>query len=232
MPCDLDRIYGRLTEQLPGVMNSEPFLLDENTLPPTPSILTTDRLRILHGSVQYLPGCLGDTIDVIASRPVLRQLGLLSLSILFHVVCDRSTIHLIDPQSHVKSVVIEHKHWDKTEVSGYWTRPWAFGYVAEDVNVLQSDEVGLSAPIIRLTNLADNVRSETDWKNRDTLRIHPSAEIAEFLLNAGCPAAKRDHFHIPANGSLFTAATTFLLPEAWQRRDENRMKQRELGYPV
>jgi len=233
MSCDLERIYGELAARLPEDNASEPFQLDESVIPPAPQELTTDQVRIFRGQLQRLPGCRGDYLDVVAPRSTIRQLGLLLLSVLFHEQCERSTLHLSQPESVVKHIVTEYKHWSKSQVSGFWLRPWVLGYVPEDVNhAFRTDEVGLSAPLLRLTNLSDCQHDENEWRNRDVLHWAggrtASAEIAEFLLNAGRNGATWKSFTIPANGAFFTAEVKVWIHEHWEdtRRRLNGARER------
>ncbi|HVG90339.1 MAG TPA: hypothetical protein VNB54_02510, partial [Alphaproteobacteria bacterium] len=217
MPCDLERVFGDLAGRLPEGEGSDPMRLDETVIPPAPLELTTDRVRIYRNQLQRLPGCRGDNLDVVAPRSAIRQLGLLVLAVLFHEQCDRSILHLTSPDSVLKHIVTEFKHWSKTEVSGFWLRPWVLGYVAEDVgHTFKTDEVGIAAPLLRLTNLSDCQHNESEWRNRDVLNwvggASATAEVGEFLLNAGRETATWKSFTIPANGTFFTAEVQFWIP--------------------
>ena len=171
MPCDLERIFGELSTRLPEAEESDdPLHLDETVIPPTPPELTTDRVRIYRSQLQRLPGCRGDGLDVVAPRSAIRQLGLLLLSVLFHEQCDRSILHLTHPDSALKHVVTEYKHWSKSEVSGFRFRPWVFGYVPAGIGpTFETHEVGYGAPVLRLTNLSDCQHDESEWRIRDVL---------------------------------------------------------------
>jgi hypothetical protein len=221
MPCDLERVYGELAGRLPEDEGSDPVHLDENVIPAAPPEVTTDRVRIYRSQLQRLPGCRGDNLDVVAPRSAIRQLGLLVLAVLFHDQCDRSILHLTHPDSVLKYIVTEHKHWSKSEVSGFRFRPWVFGYVPEDIGyTFSTDKVGFGAPLLRLTNLSDCQHDESEWQNRDVLHwvggSAATAQVAEFLLNAGRKTATWKSFTIPANGAFFTAEVRFWIPEQWE----------------
>jgi hypothetical protein len=227
MACDLERTFGNLAARLPvSSENGEKFALDESVIPVAPPELSSDSFVIRKGLYQRLPGCRGDNVDIIASRPTLRQLGLLALAVLFHEQCDRSIIHITTPESRVKHIVLEYKHWLKTEVSGFRVRPWVFGYVPDDVGpTYQTQMKGFGAPLLRLTNLSDNQKDEQDWQTRDTLwgfgGTTATAEIAEYLLNAGRTSATLGGFTIPANKDFFAAEVHLWLPETWERIQRN-----------
>jgi len=221
MSCDLERIYGELAARLPEDEGSDPTHLDETVIPPAPQELATDRLRIYRSQLQRLPGCRGDYLDIVAPRPTIRQLGLLVLAVLFHEQCDRSTLHLTHPDSVLKHIVTDYKHWKKSEVSGFRFRPWVLGYVPENVeHAFRTDDRGFSAPLLRLTNLSDCQHNENDWRTRDVLNwvggAGATADVAEFLLNAGRESATWKSFTIPANGAFFTAEAKLWIPEHWE----------------
>ena len=188
---------------------------------PAPGELATDRVRIYPIQQQRLPGCRGDYLNIVAPRSAIRQLGLLVLAVLFHEQWDRSTLDLTRSDSVVKHIVTDYKHWSKSQVSGFRFRPWVLGYVPEDVNhAFVSDDAGSSAPLLRLTNLSDCQRNENDWRNRDVLHwvggAGATADVAEFLLNAGRESATWKSFTIPPNGAFFTAEAKFWIPEHWE----------------
>jgi len=190
-------------------------------IPAAPPEVTTDRVRIYRSQLQRLPGCRGDNLDVVAPRSAIRQLGLLVLGVLFHDQCDRSILHLTHPDSVLKHIVTEHKHWSKSEVSGFRLRPWVFGYVPEDIgHTFSTDKVGFGAPLLRLTNLSDCQHDESEWRNRDVLHwvggSAATAQVAEFLLNAGRKTATWKSFTIRAKGAFFTAEVRFWIPEQWE----------------
>jgi hypothetical protein len=221
MPCDLERVYGKLAADLPEDSNNdERFLLDETTIPAAPAELASDRLIINKALYQRLPGCRGDKLDIVAPRSTFRHLGLLALAVLFHEECDRAVIHTTNPESRVKHVVVEHKHWQKTQVGGFRVRPWVLGYVADDAELSYStDHIGFSAALLRLTNLADHQADEHDWQARDTLwgfgGTSATAELAQYLLNVGRNSAKSGTYVIPANKDFFAAEVQLWVPEAW-----------------
>ena len=227
MPCDLERIYGNLAAQLPETSDEgERFTLDETVISVAPAELSSDNFLVLKGLIQRLPGCRGDHINIVAPRSAFRQLGLLALAVLFHESCDRSTIHITNPESRIKHLVLEYKHWQKTQVGGFRVRPWVLGYVPDDAEPTHStDLTGFGAPLLRLTNLSDNQKDERDWQTRDTLwgfgGTAATADVAEYLLNAGRKDAKLGTFVIPANKDFFTAEVQLWVPEAWELLQSN-----------
>ena len=222
MACDLEGVYGSLAAQLPESPDSEPFALDESVLPAPPAEFSTNRLRGKRSYLQRLPGCRGDNVDIIAPRSAFRHLGLLALAVLFHQKCNTSTIHLTDPESQLKHIVITCGHPSGPTITGLCARPHVLGYVPEESShTFSTEEVGYSAPVLRLTNLVDSQRNESDWQNRDTLTgiggMYATAEVAEFLLNAGRSDATGNSFTIPANGAFFTAEVRFWVPKESER---------------
>jgi hypothetical protein len=182
--------------QLPETSDEgERFVLDETVIPVAPAELSSENFLVRKSLLQRLPGCRGDHVDIVAPRSTFRQLGLLALAVLFHERCDRSTIHFTNPESRIKHMVLEYKHWQKTQVGGFKVRPWVLGYVPDDAEPLYStDLAGFGAPLLRLTNLSDNQKDEHDWQTRDTLwglgGTSATADIAEYLLNAGLKNAR------------------------------------------
>jgi hypothetical protein len=222
MACDLERIYGKLAADLPEDLEcAEPFLLDESVIPPAPAEMSTDKLVIQKTYQQRLPGCRGDLVDIIAPRSTIRQLGLAALAVLFHEQCDQTLIHLTNSESRLRHVVFTYGHVPKEKCSGFRVRPWALGYLPEDPpRALSTDSSGFGAPLFRLTNLPDCQHNEQDWQNRDTLRglgdTFSTADVAQFLLDAGRSTAKAGRYTIPANSAFFTAEVVLWTPEAWQ----------------
>jgi hypothetical protein len=223
MSCDLERIYSKLATQLPESSKHEgPFALDESVIPAAPPEIWTDRLQVYAGYYERLPGCRGDGLDIVAARPTIRQLGLLALALLFHEQCDRTIIHLTQSKSRMKHIVLEYRHLLKSQCSGFRVRPWVLGYVPDETaHTFLTDLVGIEAPLLRLTNISNSQRDEREWQSRDTLwgigGTFATAEIAEFLLNAGRNNATLDHFTIPANHTFFAAEVNLWLPEAWEK---------------
>ncbi|HEY6968020.1 MAG TPA: hypothetical protein VJA94_02360 [Candidatus Angelobacter sp.] len=220
MNCDLERVFGELAARLPENEGSPVFELRETNVPVAPAELTTDRVCIRRCYLQRLPGCRGDHLDIIAPPSTFRQLGLLLLSVLFHEETDRSVIHLLPADSQVKHIVTEYKHGLRSQVSGYRYRPWDLRYVPKEIEfVFKANREGLDAPLLRLTNIADQY-CENDWEKRDVLhwagRIVATAEIAKFLLNAGRKTAKQKGWVIPSNGAFFTAEAWLWTPEEWE----------------
>jgi len=221
MPCDLERVFGKLAAELPEDSNNdEPYLLDETTIPAAPAELASDRFIVYKALYQRLPGCRGDKLDIVAPRSTFRHLGLLALAVLFHEECNRAVINATNPMSRVKQVVVEHKHWQKAQVGGFRMRPWVLGYVADDAELSYStDLTGFSAPLLRLTNLADHQADEPDWQARDTLwgfgGTSATAELAQYLLNVGRNSAKSGTYVIPANKDFFAAEVQLWVPDAW-----------------
>ena len=127
MLCDLERVYGELAGRLPEDEGSAPVHLDEDVIPLAPPEITTDRVRIYRSQLQRLPGYRGDHLDIVAPRSTIRQLGLLVLAALFHDQCNRSILNLAHPDSALKHIVTEYRHWSKSDVSGFRFRPWVFG---------------------------------------------------------------------------------------------------------
>ena len=219
---DLENIYGKLAAELPENSDgSERFLLDETVSPPAPAESGCDRLLVRKALYQRLPGCRGDHLTIVAPRSTFRHLGLLSLAVLFHEQCDRAIIHFTNPESNVKHIVLEYKHWQKTELGGFRVRPWVLGFVPDDAGLTYStDLTGVSAPLLRLTNLSDSQKDEQDWQMRDTLwgfgGTSATADVAECLLNFGRKTAKTGTFTIPANKDFFAAELQLWVPDAWE----------------
>ena len=227
MSCDLERIYGSLAAQLPDAPgDGERFHLDEAVITLPPPELASNKLLIQKSFIQRLPGCRGDYINIVVPRPTVRQLGLLVLAVLFHEERHRTILHVTNPASQVKHVVLEYRHYSKKELSGFRSRPWVLGYVPEEAGAtLLTKEEGFSAPLLRLTNLQDCQKDEQDWQTRDTLYgiggTIATAEVAEYLLNAGRKSEKLGNFMIPANKDFFSAEINLWTPEAWAQFHRN-----------
>ncbi len=88
-----------------------------------------------------------------------------------------------------------------------------------------TDLTGLGAPLFRVTNLADVQKDECDWQNRDTIwgfgGASATAEVAEFLLNAGRKNANLGAFVIPGNKDFSAAEVQLWVPETWELVQRN-----------
>ncbi len=128
MPGDLERIFANLAAKLPDDSDGvDRYLFDETVIPAAPAELASDSIVIRNSFIQRLPGCRGDYVNIIAARSTFRQLGLLALAVLFHERCDRYIINITNPDSRIKHFVIDYKHFQRAQVSGFRFKPWVFG---------------------------------------------------------------------------------------------------------
>lgn len=96
------------------------------------------------------------------------------------------------------------------------------GYVPEEpAHNLLTELIGFEAPLLKLSNISDCQNEERDWQSRDTLwgigGMFATAEVAQFLLNAGRDNATLGHFTIPPNYWFFAAEVNLWVPEAWEK---------------
>lgn len=78
MACDLETLFGQLSQALPArAERTDTFLLSSQTLPQPRPHLRTDRLIISKRAHQYWPSFCVDALWFQADKPLYRQLGLL-----------------------------------------------------------------------------------------------------------------------------------------------------------
>ena len=100
MSCDLERVYGALALAVPDDDEDDAATYDARVLPSPHEDLATDRIvaklgRSMYGSV------VRDRVDLHASRPTFRQLGLWLLSTMFHAGPKTATLRLLHPDSSI-----------------------------------------------------------------------------------------------------------------------------------
>jgi hypothetical protein len=136
-----------------------------------------------------------------------------------HEQNERVVLHLANPKSALKYLVCRCV-FRGFGGAGLRSRPDSFGYLPQEATTFQTDEEGLGAPVLRLTNLKDCQEKENDWLDRDVLNIDGGgiafADLGGFLLDAGRPNAKFGHFSIPANHAFFAAEIGLWTPEQWE----------------
>lgn len=111
---------------------------------------------------------------------------------------------------------------------GYYTRPYlvrysAAGYAYKDIMGLGSGHLNLEDRFsFRLTNLDDDVCTEDEYQQRDTIWLAGNDRayvlFAEFLLNIGRSEGKHDIYSIEGTSEmdgilgLWSAEAEFVLP--------------------
>jgi hypothetical protein len=196
MPCDLDTIYGQLSQTLPTRSDgSQTLLLSAQTLPAPPLQLTSDRLVITTRVHTHAPSYRADALWFQARPLVYRQLGLLLLSVVFAPAPDRIQLDLTHPASDVTQLLIDYPYRDANLDVGYVPRLYGFSYTpapAEtyrwtQVSQLDPDEL----PVFSLTSQEAGAVTKRPKRVGDTVAgfgfESATVLLAELLLNIGLP---------------------------------------------
>ena len=193
--CDLALLYGKLVERLPISPDDDPFVFSVGTLPRPTRTLASDRLVIRKG-VRNWNGCYrSDLLDLLVRPATLRQLGVLTLAVLFHAEPAASEILLTHPESQIRRFRIRYEHMSPEAVRGYWAVPSAFEYWASDPFPLIGINARPERPGLRLT---DDEEQGDDWEARDTVvgfgEQAATVAMAQLMLDAAVfPYPRREY---------------------------------------
>lgn len=213
MTCDLERVFGDLTDAIPTLSAKDAeFVFSQQTLPVPPAEMETDQLILSKTTHYWHPAWRTDAVWMQAHRRTCRQLGLLILSVVFHELPAQVHVTLTHPASSIKHLVIEFEYLQPVNHNGYLTRPYTFTYSPSD-----NERYPWNAstwiwrcpphlPVFVITNMDDAVYTDEDWERRDTVRgcgnDTASVLFAELLLNAGCPENAATEYTLEGEGGV------------------------------
>lgn len=135
MGCDLAQTYGDFVRQIPEQHEVE-YIFSKENLPVLPSELTTDRIIIRHGRHTYHAYTITcvDALHVQVHKHTCRTLACCLLSKIFHASPTEVRIHLTNPESHIKMIVLDyHQGSSWNIITDYYTLPSHFKYRVSDV---------------------------------------------------------------------------------------------------
>lgn len=211
MVCDLERVFGGLTDVVPtSSAGDETFVFSARTLPVPPVEMETDRLIVAKTTHNYHPVWRVDALWMQAHRRTYRQLGLLILAVVFHERPAQVRVALTHPTADVKTLIIEFEYLHEAH-GGYIVRPYAFAYTPADTERLPWYDRPWSwrppdLPVFTLTNTEDLIIRPEDWERRDTVRgcgsDAASVLFAELLLNAGRPDNPMVEYQLEGEGGF------------------------------
>lgn len=197
MRCDLARIFGALAQRVPTDEDAA-FVFDAAALPGIDGPGTSDALIIRKGEHGY-QGYSNARVDMLlveARKPALRHLGLALLARLFRPAPVPWTIALAHPASDIRMLVLDHDpvRDGLSLAPGYETRPLRFTYRPTPRTrypLAGASGPAFALPGFNLTNAADSLGGEADWRARDVLRCAGSdvghVQLAALLLDLGRP---------------------------------------------
>lgn len=212
---DLEELYGSI-ECDPCVFEDGgmPWRIDGSTFPVPPDVIRTSELVISCGErfsdwVSY--GNRNDLVSFFAARHTYRSLGYLLLANLFAGSDHAVSIHLTNPRSQIKRVVLDSMDPEPDGwVEGLYLRPHVFGYVCQpiakfpfevqDPGRLECVNNPYDLPRFIVISEEPNIQSADYWLSRDTLRICPSfigtTVFAQLLLDVSFSQQEIDECHL------------------------------------
>jgi hypothetical protein len=227
MACDLDRIYGALSREVP-TREGDQFAFSTANLPQAPGDLETDQLLIRKG-IHWYDGYASARVDFLtfeARKPTYRCLALALLAKIFHAEPKTVRMRLTQPASDVREIVLDYQQPRDglTWVSSYETRPYRFAYHPEPLAaypIAQAGNPEIAMPCFNLTNQQDMVSDDAAWLARDVVRCAGTdsghVRLAQVLLDLARAEEPRDEVTLESehgNGGVArgSAEARFVLP--------------------
>jgi hypothetical protein len=229
MPESLEDIFGELARQVPTAPG-ETFEFTADVLPVPPVNLSTNRMFIQKVQYRYSGYYQVDSLWFHAYHDVSRQLGLLTLSAMFHShPYTPIRLDLTHPASDIHHLMFEYRYTEFEWRLFYKARPYAVRYEAKKYEHAGATPIGYGFPLamedrirFRFTNLEDRVSTDDEYQNRDTIWLGGSdrayALLASILLDIGRPEEQVGMYPLDASGEegaflgLWSAETRFILP--------------------
>lgn len=157
-----------------------------------PEQLFSDSLVVTKHKHDYNSAYLADHLRFCATKQQYRYLALLILSSLFHPAPATCALHLTNPKSDIKQIVVESPFYHRRG-SQLTTVPHSFVYLPARADTHPFTHILPytllhDLPIFLLTNHENMLYDEHEWATRDTVVGFGSdlahALLAELLLNA------------------------------------------------
>jgi hypothetical protein len=192
--CELSRIYGPLTAQVPDGPPGHPeFTFHAGVLPEPPPTLSTDRILFRKLHHDYNGWYRADALWMYLRPKKCRELGVYLMACAFHGPAQDTTLEFTHPDSAIRRFVFPAAKLslDKLPV-GLSTVPYGFCYFPSKTakHPWMHDTDTSRLPVLGLTNADDCVVTEDHWRDRDTVQIWAPApgtiRLAELFVNAGC----------------------------------------------
>lgn len=208
MTCDLDDIFGKLAKRVP-VTPGRTFSFTKDNLPIPPPQLASDKIVVQKVQYRYSGFYQVDSVWFYAQYTTFRQLALLFLSATFHAEPEVVRLDLTHSASSVKHIIIEYNYKDRGWGDIYCTQPYCLDYYADSYGPPRypahspevEDRLGF-----RLTNLEDEVFTEEQYQDRDTLwtttNDRGNIAFAELLLDAGRPKERMGMYRLEDSGGV------------------------------
>jgi hypothetical protein len=209
MRCDLEQSFGTLTNNVPTTLAGDAdFVFNSSLFHNVPDKMSTDQLCIQKGYHAYHSFQRADLLHFRATRRTYRNLGLLILAVLLKHDLDRIFVRLTHPDSDIKLLRVEYEYPDPEFLSaGYISCPYAVRYVPATVETHPWASLLLAPaelPCFWLTNREDDVETDDEWRERNTIlgfgSDHGSARLAELLLNIGAPDSPATAYVLEGEG--------------------------------
>jgi hypothetical protein len=226
MPCDLDILFGQVSQTMPtSTDGNHTVLFSAQTLPVPELQLKSDRLIIKKYFHDYRPSFRVTAIWFQAHKLVYRQLGLLILSVVFEAAPNRIDLELTHPASDIKHLLIDYPYRGYDPEEGYVTRHYGFQYspaLTEKHPWIHTPPVDPDdLPVFRLTNQEESIITDDQVQGRDTVvgfgLEEGSVRLAELLLNMSLPHNSVNEYVLEREGGYrgvgtHSAEVRFFLP--------------------
>jgi len=199
-------------------------------LPVLPEQLSTDSLLVTKHKHDYNSAYLADHLRFCATKEPYSYLALLILSSLFHPAPATCVLHLINPKSDIKQIVVESPFYHRRGPH-LTTVPQSFVYLPARADTHPFTHILPytllhDLPTFLLTNRENMIYAEHEWATRDTVVGFGSdlahALLAELLLNASAPASAVSEIFLEGESGFrgvgpLSAEVSILLPgsQSW-----------------
>jgi hypothetical protein len=226
MPCDLDTLFGQVSQTMPTSTDGNlTILFSAQTLPVPELQLTSDRLIIKTCFHDDGPSFRVPAIWFQAPKLVYRQLGLLLLAVVFESAPNRIHLELMHPASDITHLLIDYPYRGYDPEEGYVTRQYGFPYspaIPEKhpwIHTPHRDPEDL--PVFRLTNQEESIITDDQMQGCDTIvgfgLEEGSVRLAELLLNMSLPLNAVNEYVLEREGRYrgvgpHSAEARFFLP--------------------
>jgi len=190
---ELEHFLADLARAVPdGPPDEAEFLFARGNLPEPPPELSSERVHFRKIGRDYNGWHRVDSLALYLDERSCRALGLLLFACAFHDPLQQ-VIHLNSKWSEIRQLVYRARWPVDDPPVGLVQRPATFRYLPGGTKKhpwLGESDVS-SLPLLALSNEAEIVLTDEEWRQRDTVFIESTTvgtlRLAELLLNASCP---------------------------------------------
>jgi len=205
---DLHQLFAELRASVPeGPPDEADFLFKHENLPMLPPQLKSDRIHFRRLDRAYNGWHRVDGLALYVDEQACRDLGLFLLACAFHDP-EHCVLELGSAWSEVRRIVYRAQWPEDDPPVGLMLRPVTFRYfpsLTKKHPWLNESDVS-SLPLLALSNEAECMVNDEEWRRRDTVFVESSVagtvRLAELLLNAGCPWNKVREYELESDAGF------------------------------